>query len=597
VDFLIAKIPTPDALEACFSNNIIIERIDLMTLPSKRTLMIALLLATSFSQGTYSMESHKDEYGYHGSIGKKSSVSTVTKTLMYGLALLSKPDLASAALTPNLGTEFQVNPTLGISSPVAAAGFNNGNVVLTWRDSSNNQVARIFTPNGTAITNEFSVSTNPLTPPTYPSIVGCNNYFAVTWADGGPILARIFSTNGTAATIPFIVNQTSYTSIGNPNVGCLTNGNFVFGWGVSSVGNYRIPVRIFSPAGTAVTNEFNINQVTTNLQMSPVVSGLSNGDFFVNWYSPLSGNYRTVGRFFLSDGTPKGNEFTINQNTTTPTNSGMSAQLTNGDIITIRPSGGSSLLGRIIRNEVPIGNEFPILNITAQVDYNGVAALTDGTALVAWDDGSGTSMGRFFSSNGTALTDQFSIPTTNEGGSTFVTRLANGGALVAWSDINRFNNLYARTVTLVNTTLSPTSTNSPTLTPTTVNPTFSPTGTPNMMPTTVNPTSIPTTLPPTGTPNMMPTTANPTNIPTTLAPTGTPNMMPTSANPTSIPTLSPTGTPNTMPTTASPTRSPTRAPTTSSASRLTPGWVNLMPTRFISNMLGGALKMVDNLFK
>ncbi|MCE3231262.1 MAG: hypothetical protein K0R52_1190 [Alphaproteobacteria bacterium] len=550
-----------------------------MTLPSKRTLMIALLMATSFSQGAYSMESHKEDSGYHSSIGKKSSVSTVTKTLVYGLALLSKPDLASAALTPTLGTEFQVNPTFGISSSVAAAGLNNGNVVLTWRDSTNNQVARIFTPNGTAITNEFNVSTTPITYISFPYIVGCNNYFAVTWG-AGPILARIFSTNGTAATTPFIVNQTSYTSMGGPNVGCLTNGNFVFGWAVSSVGNYRIPGRIFSPTGTAVTSELNFNQITTNSQSNLFVLGLSNGDFFVNWYSPLSGNYRTVGRFFLSDGTPKGNEITINQNTTAPTGSSFSAQLTNGNIITIRPSGGSNLLGRIIQNEVPIGNEFPILNITAQVNYNGVAALTDGTALVAWDDGSGTSMGRFFSSNGTALTDQFSIPTTNEGGSTFVTRLANGGALVAWGDTNRFNNLYARTVTLVNTTSSPTSTTSPTLTPTTA-----------------NPTSIPTSLSPTGTPNMMPTTANPTNIPTTLAPTGTPNMMPTSANPTSTPSLSPTGTPNTMPTTANPTRSPTRAPTTSSASRLTPGWINLLPTRFMSNMLGGALKMVDNLFK
>jgi hypothetical protein len=579
VDFLIAKIPTPDALEACFSNNIIIERIDLMTLPSKRTLMIALLMATSFSQGTYSMESHKEDSGYHSSIGKKSSVSTVTKTLVYGLALLSKPDLASAALTPTLGTEFQVNPTLGISSPVAAAGFNNGNVVLTWRDSSNNQVARIFTPNGTAITNEFNVSATPITPPSFPSIVGCNNHFAVTWGDG-PILARIFSTNGTAVTNPLIINQTSYTSMGGPNVGCLTNGNFVFGWGVSSVGNYRIPVRIFSPTGTAVTSEFNINQVTTNLQGNPFVLGLSNGDFAINWYSGLTGNYRTVMRFFLSDGTPKGNEITINENTTDPTGGGISAQFTNGNIITLRPSGRLSLLARIVQNEVPIGNEFPILNITAQVNYNRVAALTDGTALVAWDDGSGTSMGRFFSSNGTALTDQFSIPTTNEGGSTFVTRLANGGALVAWGDTNRFNNLYARTVTLVNTTSSPTSTTSPTL-----------------IPTTANPTSIPTSLSPTGTPNMMPTTANPTSTPTSLSPTGTPNMMPTSANPTSTPSLSPTGTPNTMPTTANPTRSPTRAPTTSSASRLTPGWINLLPTRFMSNMLGGALKMVDNLFK
>jgi hypothetical protein len=237
-------------------------------------------------------------------------------------------------------------------------------------------------------------------------------------------------------------------------------------------------------------------------------------------------------------------------------------------------SGNFNILGCVVQNATtPMSNEFSVPNTAAQMWNPHVAGLIDGTALAVWDDGSGTSMGRFFSSNGTPLTNQVSIPTSGIGGATSAASLANGsGFFTAWADIN---NVYGRTVSF-----------------TTDSPTRAPTSTPNTMPTTAGPTSIPTTLSPTGTPNMMPTTAGPTSVPTTLSPTGAPNTTPTTAGPTSVPTtLSPTGAPNTTPTSVSPTRSPTRAPTTSSASRLTPGW--WLPTKLVSQ----AFKAVVGLFQ
>ncbi|MDF3033188.1 MAG: Hemolysin-type calcium-binding region [Alphaproteobacteria bacterium] len=568
-----------------------------MTLPKKRTLMIALLMATSFSQGGQGMDKacgyqeNPTPRHYSSSAGVQGKLPRVTTALMYGAVILSRAD---ALWTYNLGPQFQINQNSLISGvgATATAGLNNGNIAIAWPADNNQIVFRIFAPDGTPITNESNASATPLTSTSYPSIIGCNNNFAVTWG-AGPILARIFSTSGTAVTSPFIVNQTSYTSMGTPTVGCLTNGNFVFGWAVSSVGNYQIPGRIFSSIGTAITSEFNFNQITTNFQGNPFVLGLSNGDFFVNWYSGLTGNYRTVGRLFLSDGTAKGNEFTINQNVTAPTGGGISAQLTNGNIITIYPDGITNMLGRVTQNGAPVGNAFQVPNNTVTQLFGGfIASLTNANAaLTLLSDGN--IQGRFFDASGTALMNQFTIsdnnPFQNGQGSQSVAKLTNGNAFATWLDTT-YNTIVGRTVSLINTTDNPTGM------PTTVNPTRSPTpsptGTPNAMPTTAVPTSIPTTLSPTGTPNTMPTTAGPTSIPTSLSPTGTPNAMPTTANPTSIPTsLSPTGTPNTMPTTVSPTRSPTRAPTTSSASRLTPGW--WLPTTLVSQ----AFKAVVGLFQ
>ena len=109
-------------------------------------------------------------------------------------------------------------------------------------------------------------------------------------------------------------------------------------------------------------------------------------------------------------------------------------------------------------------------------------------------------------------------------------------------------------------------TQSPTHSPTTLDPTAAPTTpAPTPAPTTLNPTTAPTTLAPTP----APTTLDPTAAPTTLAPTPAP----TTLNPTTAPTtLAPTPAPTTLdptaaPTTLAPTNAPTSAPTTLAPTR------------------------------
>jgi hypothetical protein len=526
-----------------------------MTLPKKRTLMIALLMATSLSQSGQGMDK---AYGYQDNGWK---LPRLTTALMCGAALLSNADAAI-----NFGPQFRVNQNPAGTPATVTAGLSNGNVVIAWRDASRNMVARVFNPSGTAATNEIIINT--VVPPTQviPSVAALpGGNWCAAWQNGTSILSRFFYPNGTAINGPTVTNQiTTYTAINSPKVAPFTDGNALISWFASSSGIYASKGRILSSLGIALSSEFTLCQSAT-VAGAPVLASLDNG----NVYAVLGcGNLH--GAQVWPNTTVVNNASPINISSSI---TGVSATGLPSSNAMVAYSQNFNLFVRLIQSGVPVGSEIQVLNVIAQVGNPNVNSLVDGTVLVTWDDGSGTSMGRFFSSNGTPLTNQVSIPTSGIGGATSAASLANGsGFFTAWADIN---NVYGGTVSF-----------------TTDSPTRAPTSTPNTMPTTAGPTSIPTTLSPTGTPNMMPTTAGPTSVPTTLSPTGAPNTTPTTAGPTSVPTtLSPTGAPNTTPTSVSPTRSPTRAPTTSSASRLTPGW--WLPTKLVSQ----AFKAVVGLFQ
>ncbi|MDF3034087.1 MAG: hypothetical protein K0R76_1041 [Alphaproteobacteria bacterium] len=524
-----------------------------MALQTKRALMIALLMATSFSQGGHGMDEVPNLPGFK-------------KTFIWSAAALLNAG-PSDAWQVGLGPAFPlnrrpVNGSLHDPSDVGAVGLDDGNFALVWHESLNqsgfrNVVARIFDPNeGMPITGKLKVSAVPIPPHTINSyaegtIISCGDRFAVAWADGSSVLARIFFVNGEHVTDPVLINEPD-TSLerGGVTVACLTKGDFAIAWfGLDPIAKIsHISARILSPIGKPVTREFNINQDTlpTGFQAAPRILGLSSGDFLATFLDlglssgdfneiyrlsePLYKDkanmrllrlsdkeglvYKVKGRLFWPNGTSQSDEFTINQDTTMPTSAALSAEITanSNTIITVYTRYDESkdedlLLGRHIKAGAPTGDEFPIsATIAKEVASFSIAALNE-TALVGWNTrnnaGRGNSMVRFVSESGpltreAALTNAMANDTT-------VIGLASGEGLGIWGTVDEFSNYttnYARRVFLSHTTETPTS----------------------------------------------------------------------------------------SPTTVAPTRSPTRAPTTSSASRLTPGWLSVLPTRIISNMFYATVK-------
>jgi len=252
-------------------------------------------------------------------------------------------------------------------------------------------------------------------------------------------------------------------------------------WQGSQAGNSDIYGRVFSPQGIAISDEFSINQITTANQFNPFVAGLTNGNAFVAWEGYQTGTPDIYGRIISSQGTAISNEFGINQNTTGNQGSTSVVSLTNGNVFVVwhgDQTGNSDIYGRAISPQgTAISDEFGINQNTSRTQQNpSVASLTNGDVCVAWEGNPIGSYydiyGRAISPQGAAISDEFGINqnTTQDQRYPSVASLTNGNVLVTWyGDQTGDFDIYGRIISGVG--LAP----SPSPTPSTPTPSPAPT--------------------------------------------------------------------------------------------------------------------------
>lgn len=195
--------------------------------------------------------------------------------------------------------------------------------------------ARLMRSNNVFAVKDLRVNTYIKDAQSHPAVAALADGSAIivwqsAWQDGCPngVFARKIAPTGQMTPIhEFEVNQfnDSYNTRGQranrrqPAVALLANGNFIVTW-VSemqrTITSQDIYGRIFTPALTPVTDEFLINS-STNACSDPTVVGLSDGGFTVawserNWMNRTTDGWNVAGRAFMSDGTPRGDEFIIN---------------------------------------------------------------------------------------------------------------------------------------------------------------------------------------------------------------------------------------------------------------------------------------------
>jgi len=338
-----------------------------------------------------------------------------------------------------LSNEFLINQnTAGDQLSPSVAGLTNGNAFATWQgDQTVNPgiYGRVFYPNGTPLTNEFGINqvTSLNQGNAFVASLTNGNAF-VAWvgnqAGNYDIYGRLFFPNGTPLSDEFGINQITASSQNGPSVTSLTNGNAFVAWiGDQFGGLGDIYGRVFSANGTALSNEFGINQVTTSYQDSPSVASLTGGNVFVAWQGDQTGNNDIYGRLFSANGTALSNEFTINQVTTSDQLGNSVASLTNGNAFvawTGYQPGDSDVYARLFSaNGTALSNEFTVNQVTASSQYGpSVASLTNGNAFVAWggyQTGDSDIYGRVLSANGTVIGATGTTGTTGSTGTTGTT--------------------------------------------------------------------------------------------------------------------------------------------------------------------------------
>ena len=366
-----------------------------------------------------------------------------------------------------IGDEFQINQVITADQYApSVAVLPGGNAFTVWpgQQVGNWDVyGRFFSPNGTALANELQINQVTTADQYAPSVTALSNGNAfVAWhgdqTGNLDIYGRLLSPNGTTLTNEFQINQITTGNQANPSVAALPNGNAFVTWYGYQTGNYDIYGRIFSPSGSALTGELSINQVTTGDQYDPSVAALPNGNAFITWRGNQAGDYDILGRLFFPNGTSLTNEFAINQVTTGGQYDPSVAALFNGNTFVVwrgDQTGNDDIYGRILS---PSGNaltgEFQInQNTTGIQTHPSVSVLSNGNAFVAWrgdQTGDANIYARLLSPNGSVLTDEFQINQITTGDQDYpsVSAYPNGNVLLAWQADQTGNyDIYGRILT------------------------------------------------------------------------------------------------------------------------------------------------------
>ncbi|PWR04450.1 hypothetical protein DKT77_00335, partial [Meridianimarinicoccus roseus] len=205
--------------------------------------------------------------------------------------------------TPLDGTEFIV-PSLTSSTQdmPSVAVLTNDRFVVTWESvnsggasdgDSQGVLGRLFEANGTPVAGQFVVNTTTAGSQGDPSITAlADGGFLVTWedrsaADGSSngIFAQRFDANANALGTEFRINTTTANSQSDPVVTALNNGNIVVVWEDSAADQSSTGVfaQIYDVTGTAVTDEFRVNDQRISTQFDPVIASLDTGGFVIAW--------------------------------------------------------------------------------------------------------------------------------------------------------------------------------------------------------------------------------------------------------------------------------------------------------------------------
>ena len=316
------------------------------------------------------------------------------------------------------GPEIQVNTdTDGNQFHPQIAQLANGDFIVVWSDSSGAggdasgyaAMAQLLDPNGNKIGGEFQLNVNVTGDQIEPQVTALSTGgFAVTWTDsnadpsGQDIIARIYTDAGTPVTGEIFVNNLTAGHQWGQSITPLENGRFLIMWQDDRAdgSGYAAEGQLFDSAGNKIGGEFQINQTTLGYENAAVAVPLAGGGFVITWneesYSgPDPSGYCVKARLYDASGSPTTNEFLVNTSIGGDQGTPYVAALANGGfVITWYDNGGS-------------------------IDHSGYGAMAQ------MFDASGNKVGSDFLVNTNTAGDQ--TPTS-------IVSLPSGGFVISWTD-------------------------------------------------------------------------------------------------------------------------------------------------------------------
>jgi len=330
-----------------------------------------------------------------------------------------------------LGDNFKVNDetsTYSMYSGPSVAVDDSGNFVITWDDFRNEHwgdiYAQRFSNDGTALGSNFKV--NSLTSVVYGATVACksNGDFIITWGDapddaldrlrpgqsnvGNDVAPELLSGNyyskpdiwaqqylsdGTALGSNFMVNDDGgYTDQTYPAITVVPNGDFIIAWQDNRNGDWEIYLQPYLSNGTAVGANLKIvDSLSTAYQLETSISSDKRGNFIVTWKDNSNGHYDIWAQRFLSDCTPVGNNFLVNNDSVGSDQSSpcVSADVHGNFIITWTDNHNNNkdvYAQRYLTNGEPFGNNYRISGTGDNEQSLPAVALRYNNIYTTWQD-------------------------------------------------------------------------------------------------------------------------------------------------------------------------------------------------------------------
>jgi hypothetical protein len=218
-----------------------------------------------------------------------------------------------------LGVEVQANVfTAGTQFIPNVAMAPGGDFVVTWiSEGQDGQpgsfratvYARLFSPDGTAKSGEFRLSTSAVHNEYYPAAAFCpDGGFVAVWqrflpnGDDSHVLARWFDPSGAPRGQEVVVSSEDFPTNGYPDVACDLQGRAIVVWEACCdlfAEQADIRLRRFDPDGSSLGDEIQVD-VEPGRTFDPSVAVAPDGSFAVVWdyYSQV------WARRFKADGSP-----------------------------------------------------------------------------------------------------------------------------------------------------------------------------------------------------------------------------------------------------------------------------------------------------
>ena len=382
-------------------------------------------------------------------------------------------------LAPAALAAFPVNlSAAGDQVLPAVAAAADGDFVVVWQTTdtpstpaNTNIEARRFSADGSPVGGEITVSDNTAfgsrprvaTAPDGAFVVVWPSYQSFLEPNSFDIFARRYNASGVALGPGFRVNSFTTGRQTAPDVAMADDGSFVVIWQSegspgSDEGVSAILGRRFTPNGSPVGTDFQVNAFGVGPQISPAVDMRSDGSFVAVWSSlgsPGSDNsgFSVLGRRFSAAGSPIGGDFQANGFTAGSQREPDVALAPDGSFSVVWSSTVSpqtdnflrSIVGRSFNSDGSVASSDFQINSAEEADENApsVRWSSSGEMLVTWssrvdlaEPDADDVRGRLFAASGSASGPDFRINPDASGiqSSVAITGQPSGEFVAVWAD-------------------------------------------------------------------------------------------------------------------------------------------------------------------